>query len=136
MSKTVTFTPAALKAVIAEAVALALAAKKADNAPAAKAAKADQSMLNSIAAVKAFKAKGFGNVTPKEDVKTYRRWLADGYRVIEGSKSVKVRGMNLFHKSQVRLLTLEEKQAMQAQSDAAVARHDASQQKPDLNLVQ
>lgn len=136
MSKTVTFTPAALQKVIAEAVALAMASKKADNKPAAMAAKTDRSLQNQIKTVKAFKKAGFGDVKPHEDVLTYNRWMSKGFKVIEGSKSLKVGNLRLFHKSQVRALSLEEKQAMQAQSDAAVARHDASQQKPDLNLVQ
>jgi hypothetical protein len=125
MAKEVTFTPAALKAVIAEAVALAMAGKKADGKAAAQAGKSERSLKNEIAVVKAFKKAGFGDVRPHIDVKTFNRWVAEGLRPIEGSKSLKIKNLRLFHRTQCRAITLEEKAALQAQSDAAVARHDA-----------
>jgi hypothetical protein len=52
--------------------------------------------------------------------------MLDGLRPMEGSKSLRVGNLRLFHKSQLRPLTMEEKQAAKAQSEAAVARHTAS----------
>jgi hypothetical protein len=116
----------ALQAIIAQAVAVAIAAKEAEmqEALAAKTAtgRSERSMLNEIAVVKAFKKAGFGNVKPHEDVRTFNRWMAAGYRPVEGSKSLKIKNLRLFHKSQCRPITAEEKQAMQEQSDAALAR--------------
>ena len=117
-----------LKLIVAQAVATALAEQKAEiqEALAAKSTamngRSDRSMLNEIAVVKAFKKAGFGNVKPHEDVRTFNRWMAAGYRPIEGSKSLKIKNLRLFHKSQCRPITAEEKQAMQEQSDAALAR--------------
>ena len=117
-----------LKLIVAQAVATASAEQKAEiqEALAAKSTamngRSDRSMLNEIAVVKAFKKAGFGNVKPHEDVRTFNRWMAAGYRPIEGSKSLKIKNLRLFHKSQCRPITAEEKQAMQEQSDAALAR--------------
>lgn len=133
MSKTVTFTPEALQAVIAQAVALAMADKKAANKPLAKAAQSDRSLKNAIKTVKAFKKAGFGDVKPHEDVLTFNRWMAKGFRPMEGSKSLKVGNLRLFHKSQVRQLSVEEKAEMQAQSDAAIARHTEQSNVTNIN---
>src|ERR1700730_8901454 len=84
------------------------------------------SMQNEIAVVKAFKKAGFGNVTPHEDVRTFNRWLSAGYRPVEGSKSLKIKNLRLFHRSQVRQLTAEEKAGLQAENEAAAARHSGS----------
>jgi hypothetical protein len=88
--------------------------------------KSQASMQNEIAVVKAFKKAGFGNVTPHEDVRTFNRWLSAGYRPVEGSKSLKIKNLRLFHRSQVRELTAEEKAGLQAENEAAVARHSGS----------
>lgn len=125
MSKSVTFTPAALQAVIAEAVALALAGKKADSKAMAQAGKSERSIKNEIAVVKAFKKAGYGDVKPHVDVMTFKRWVANGLRPMEGSKSLKVKNLRLFHKSQCRTITLEEKAAAEEQMQAAIARHEA-----------
>jgi uncharacterized protein (DUF4415 family) len=134
-ARDVTFSPEALQQVIAEAtqravdeataslkaeMQAALAAK-----PSALNGKSEQSIKNEIAVVKKFKAAGFGNVTPRVDVMTFNRWMAQGFRPVEGSKSLKIRNLRLFHKSQVRKLTAEELKAMQEQSAAAVRRHNA-----------
>jgi len=89
------------------------------------AGKSERSIKNAVAVVRAFKAKGFGNVTPHVDVKTFNKWMLDGLRPMEGSKSLRVGNLRLFHKSQLRPLTMEEKQAAKAQSEAAIARHTA-----------
>jgi hypothetical protein len=128
----VTFSPEELQRVIAQATAQAVAeataslkaemqAALAAKTPAAN-GKSERSIQNEIAVVRAFKKAGFGEVRPHEDVQTFNRWMAAGYRPIEGSKSLKVKNLRLFHKSQCRPITAEEKQAMQEQSDAALAR--------------
>jgi len=127
MANSVTFTPKALQAVIAEAVKLALADKKADGKAAAVADKSERSLKNEIDVIKAFKKAGFGDVTPHIDVMTFNRWMAKGFRPMENSKSLKINNLRLFHKTQVRMITVEERAALQAQSDAAVARHEAEQ---------
>jgi hypothetical protein len=129
----VTFSAEELQRVIAQATAAAVdeatASLKAEMQAAlaaktpAVSGKGDRSIENEIAVVKAFKKAGFGNVKPHEDVRTFNRWLAAGYRPMEGSKSLKVKNLRLFHKSQCRSITAEEKKAAKAQSDAAIARH-------------
>jgi hypothetical protein len=92
--------------------------------------KSQASMANEIAVVRAFKKAGFGNVTPHVDVKTFNRWMMDGLRPVEGSKSVRVKNLRLFHRSQVRPLTAEEKAPTQEQQQAAVARHKSGKAFP------
>ena len=58
---------------------------------------------------------------------TFNRWMAKGYRPMEGSKSLKIRNLRLFHKTQVRSITSEERAALEAQSEAAIARQNAEQ---------
>ena len=88
------------------------------------AGKSERSIKNEIAVVRAFKKAGFGDVKPHVDVKTFNKWmLDDGLRPAEGSKSIRVAHLRLFHRSQCRPVTAEEKAATQQQSDAAVARH-------------
>jgi hypothetical protein len=110
----------ALQAIIAQAVATAMAAKEAEQVT-KPAGKSDQSAKNEILVLKAFKRAGYGIVRPHEDVRTYNRWLAAGLKVKEGEHSLKVGNLRLFHESQVRALTPEEKEEMQAKNDAAVA---------------
>src|ERR1700732_4565115 len=128
----VSFSAEELQRVIAQATAAAVAEATASLRAEMQAAlaaktpavsgKGDRSIENEIAVVKAFKKAGFENVKPHEDVRTFNRWLAAGYRPMEGSKSLKVKNLRLFHKSQCRPITAEEKQAMQEQADAALAR--------------
>jgi len=137
-TREVSFTPEALQAVIAQAVAMALEANNAKHQALFDAAldgkivqpkgnKTERSLKNEIAVVKAFKKAGFGVVTPHVDVMTFSRWMAKGYRPMEGSKSLKIRNLRLFHKTQVRSITPEERTELEAQSAAAVARHQAEQ---------
>jgi hypothetical protein len=67
----------------------------------------------------AFKRAGFGVVDPKEDVRTMPLWLMRGYRPLEGGLPVPVQGARLWHQSQVRLLTVEERGGIQAELDVA-----------------
>ena len=111
----VTLTPAALQAVIAEATR--------QSAPTIINGKSERSIKNGIAVVKAFAKAGFKDAKPHVNIFTFRKWMERGYRPVEGSKSLKISNLRLFHVSQVRKITSEEKAAMQAQSDAAVARN-------------
>jgi hypothetical protein len=125
-SPPVTFSLEQLNKTIAEAVTLALAAQRAEMQAAKPATngKSEKSLKNEIAVMKAFKKAGFGDVKPHVDVKTFNKWmLDDGLRPVEGSKSIRVAHLRLFHRSQCRPVTAEEKAATQQQSDAAVARH-------------
>ena len=101
----VTFTPEALQEMINQAVQIALAAKE----------KTDRTADLEALTVKAFKRAGYGEVKPRQDVKTYNLWLAEGLKVKEGERSTKVRNLRLFHRDQCRPLTAEEK-AQQGQS--------------------
>jgi hypothetical protein len=139
--RAVSFTPEALQAVIAkataDAVALATAALRAEmqqalNAKPAKASpkltmagQSDRSLRNQIDTVKAFKKAGYGNVTPHVDVRTFNRWMADNRRPIEGSKSLTVGNLRLFHVSQTREISSEEKAKNVEQQKAAIDRHTA-----------
>jgi hypothetical protein len=71
--------------------------------------------------VRSFKRAGFGVVKPRIDTKTFNIWLAEGKRPLEGSKSVKVGGLRLFHRSQLRELTIEENAALQAEKAERLA---------------
>jgi hypothetical protein len=110
------------------AVTEGLAKQRTELAEAAKAAaingKSDRSMKNEIAVVKAFKKAGFGNTTPHVDVMTFNRWVAKGWRPVKGTKSLRVKNLRLFHKSQCRPITSEERKAMTEQSTEAVKRHE------------
>jgi len=109
-----------------------MAEKRHENKSAAVAGKTERSIQNEVKTARAFKKAGFADAVPHVNVKTYNRWLSEGRRVIEGCKSVKVANLRLFHISQTRLITLEEKQAMQEQSDAAIARHEAAQSEDNV----
>src|SRR5712664_2783823 len=139
---TVTLTQEALQRLLSEAAGEALdrqrtelkaayeavAAKaQAQNTVAAMSGKSERSAANELAVVRAFKKAGYGIVTPRINVKTFRRWVEeDGRRVVEGCKSTKVRRLRLFHISQTRSLEAEELEAIKEQKSASVARQEAS----------
>jgi hypothetical protein len=113
-----TFNLAAVERIVNEAPAeqaQAMAAKPANG----KAAQVDMQVIRS------FKRAGFGVVKPRIDTKTFNIWLAEGKRPLEGSKSVKVGRLRLFHRSQVRELTPAERAEGRAKDDAAVAANKA-----------
>jgi hypothetical protein len=122
----------ALKAMLAQAVAVALAAQKAElmaamPAKPAKmsiAGKSEASIKNEIQTVRAFKRIGISDAKPHVNIFTFNKWASQGFRPVEGSKSVKVANLRLFHVSQVRKLTAEERKTLQQQSADAVARHE------------
>ena len=113
-----TFNLADVERIVNEAPAKqaqAMAAKPANG----KAAQLDMQVIRS------FKRGGFGVVKPRIDTKTFNVWLAEGKRPLEGSKSVKVGGLRLFHRSQVRELTPAERAQGQAKDDEAVSANKA-----------
>jgi len=113
-------TPETLAKMIAQGVADALAAQKADRVQAAKDSKSERSIKNEILAVKAFKKAGFGDVKLHDDVKTYNRWVAAGRKVKPGEHAVKVKNLRLFHISQTTLVSLEEKEKLVAEQQEAI----------------
>ena len=140
-ARDVSFSPEDLQAVIAkvtaDAVAMATAALRAEmqqalGAKPAEAAKAptmsiagktERAIQNELLAIRLFKKAGYGVVVPHQ-VRTFNRWQAIGLRPVEGSKSVRVGNLRLFHKSQCRVVTAAETAKNAEQQAAAVARHD------------
>ena len=111
----------ALQAIIAQAVAVAMAAKAAEKAN----GKSDQSAKNEMRVISAFKKKGFGIVKPHEDVRTFNKWVAAGLRPKEGEHAVKVQNLRLFHESQCRPLTKEEAAGFEAKAKEKTAKSSA-----------
>jgi hypothetical protein len=122
-SPVVTFTPEALRAVIAQAIAEHEAAKGAQ-------AKVDSSAEMETATVKAFKRAGYGEVKPRIETKTYNLWLQDGLRVKPGEKATKVRNLRLFHRSQVEPMTTAEKKTALAELEEKRAKRTADKLPP------
>jgi hypothetical protein len=112
MANQPTLTPDALKAIIAE-VMQSMAVKMPN--PFMDNGKKDQ--IETLT-VRAFKRAGFGEVTPRVDVKTFNKWVAEGLRPKEGEKAIRVKQFRLFHKSQVRPLTKDELAARDAKQPA------------------
>jgi hypothetical protein len=112
-----TFNLADLERLVAEGVAKALAARE----PERPARKSDQSTKNEIAAMKAFKKRGFGIIKPHIDTRTFNRWVAEGLRPKEGEHAVPVANLRLFHRSQCRPLTAEEQAGFKTKNDERVA---------------
>jgi hypothetical protein len=107
-SPTVSFTPEALKQVIAQAIAEHDAQK-------AQQAKADVSSDMDRLCTKAFVRAGYKSedIKPRENVRTYNLWLQAGYRVKAGEQSVRCKSLRLFHASQVeKLNAVEHKKAL------------------------
>jgi hypothetical protein len=98
----VTMSAEALKALMAEVRAEALAERNAAN-------KADTAAQMEVATIRAFKRAGFGEVKPRVDVLTFNKWLEKGMRPKEGERAVKVKNLRLFHESQCRPLTKEDR---------------------------
>jgi hypothetical protein len=89
-----------------------------------EAAKADVTEQMDGLVRKAFR-KTFGEVKPRVDTKTYNLWLRDGLRVREGEKSIKVKSLRLFHRSQCEPMTASEKKEALAALDAKAAKRTA-----------
>ena len=130
-SSTITVSKSDLAAMIAKAVAAALSNGTASEKPVANTlvdGKTERQLKTEVAVCRAFKKAGFGNVVPKEDVMTYNRWMANGFKVKVGEKSVKVKQFRLFHKSQVEFVGAPNKEDLQAEANAANVAHKAAQE--------
>jgi hypothetical protein len=134
MTKEVTFTPEALQAVIAEAVATALAARDAKSGPANKLVdgKTEASLKIDILVARAFKRAGFGEVRPRIDTKTYNKWMAEGYRVKPGEKAVRVKQFRLFAKSQVEFVGIPPKEAAPSEAEVAAVKEAKAATPPTI----
>lgn len=109
MNDTVSVTPEALAAMIAQAVAAALPQKgvkkaKGDKKPGRKPLTDEQKAANraktDLAAVTNFTAKGYKDVQPRINVMTYNKWIENGRRVKKGEKATICGSFALFHKDQ------------------------------------
>lgn len=103
----VSVTATELAAMIAQAVAAALPAKKAKAAgekkerkPLTDEQKAERRAKVDEQTVANFKAKGYKDVQPRVNVMTYDKWIESGRRVRKGEKSVKCGSWPLFHLDQ------------------------------------
>jgi hypothetical protein len=115
----VTFSLEAVDKIVAEALAKqaeAMAAAK----PAVAKGKSSKSAQNEWKTIRAFKKLGV-TAKPRIDTFTFNIWLSKGFRPKEGSKSVRVNNLRLFHISQCRQLTADELQAIKAEKDKMVA---------------
>jgi len=125
---TPTLTADALRNLISEVVAEALS-KRPDTAARNVLPKQERERIDYEAlAVKAFRKAGYGEIKPRIDVKTYNLWLAEGFKVKPVEHGVKVQQLRLFHRSQCRELTAEEKTGFKAKADERII---ANKQKID-----
>lgn len=69
--------------------------------------------------IAAFEAKGFDDVQPKVNVKTYKSWLAEGRKVVPGQKGTKVGPFTLFHVKQTEKVTASDTTGVQQMSMVA-----------------
>jgi hypothetical protein len=118
-------TAEALRNLISEVVAEALA-KRPDTAARSALPKAERERVDYEAlAIKAFRKAGYGEIKPRIDTKTYNLWLADGLKVKPGEHAVKVRNLRLFHRSQVEAMSAAEKRealgALKAKAEGTAA---------------
>ena len=123
---TITVSKSDLAAMIAQAVAAALSngSHKAEAKPVANTlvdGKTERQLKTDVLVCRAFKKAGFGEVKPREDVMTYNRWMANGFKVKPGEKSVKVKQFRLFHKSQVEFVGQPSKADMRSEGEAAMS---------------
>ena len=127
--KSITVSKSDLAAMIAQAVAAALSNATGEAKVVANTlvdGKTERQLKTDVAVCRAFKKAGFGNVVPREDVMTYNRWMANGFKVKPGEKSVKVKQFRLFHKSQVEFVGAPNKEDLQAEANAANLAHKAA----------
>jgi hypothetical protein len=94
-----------------------------------------KSAENEWKTIKAFKKAGFKDVKPRENVLTFNKWMELGRRPVEGSKSLRINNLRLFHIDQTRPLTKadqakikEQKQAFEARKAKVVPINGASPQ--------
>lgn len=96
---------------IAEIVALVMTQQAGKPVKQAAIRKAGQAMKQALPAadrkaafrdkvLSTFKKAGFADVSPMENVLTYKRWTAKGMKAKPGQKAIKVDGVPLFHITQ------------------------------------
>jgi hypothetical protein len=122
-----------LQAVIAGAVAVALAAR--DTKPPANKlvdGKTEQQLRIDIMVVKAFKRAGFGEVTPRQDVMTYNKWLASGHKVKPGERATRVKQFRLFHKTQVEFVGIPPKEAAPSEAEVSAVKEAKAATAPTI----
>jgi hypothetical protein len=107
---------------VQQAVEAKMAAMAAERPAKSSDGKSQRSLANETATIRAFRKKLGITVKPREDVKSFRLWALDGYRPVEGTKAIKVNSLRLFHRSQVRPLSKEEKQKMLDDQKQAIDR--------------
>lgn len=90
--------------------------------PAPKAKDTSKAAAMDKACIVAFAKAGLGPVVPRVDALTFNRWVAQGFRPIEGTKSVKVGQFRLFCRQQVRPVTPEDLAKIAEQKAAYEAR--------------
>jgi hypothetical protein len=116
MTNAPSLTSEALRAMILEVVT-EVVAKRPDTIARNVLPKADRERVDYDAlAIKAFRKAGYGEIKPRIDTKTYSLWLAEGFKVKPGEHATKVKQLRLFHRSQVEMISAEEKDAPQGQS--------------------
>lgn len=113
---TVTLTQEALQQAVAMAVTAALEARKSTKQakgqkkgrkPLTDEEKAKNRAKVDAETIKNFKAAGFADVKPRENVRTYNKWIEVGRRVKKGEKSVKCGSFPLFHLDQTEPMQAE-----------------------------
>lgn len=117
-----------LAKLVASLVAQAMAAQKPAGSKASSTGKSERSLKNETLTISAFKRKLGVKVTPHVDVFSFTKWTERGFRPIEGTKAVKVKNLRLFHKSQVRPMTAEEKAKLAADQKAFASRQPVAKE--------
>jgi hypothetical protein len=128
-------TPETLAAMIQSAVAAALANAKADRMDTFKAGKGEAQVKQDVFIAKAFVKKGFKDVKlfdrtktlaqqPDVTVLTYNKWMELGRKVLPGEHAVKYKQFRLFHKSQTRIATVEERKESFAKMQEAIQKYN------------
>jgi len=101
----VTMSAEALKALLVAARADALAERGAAN-------KEDSAAKMEKLAIRAFTKAGFEDVQPRINCLTFNRWVEKGMRPKEGERAIRCKSLRLFHETQCRPLTKEDRAAL------------------------
>jgi hypothetical protein len=102
----ISFTPEQLQAYVDQAITKVLEVKQAHE-------EHKRSDEMETATVKAFRRAGYKpeDIKPRENIKTYNLWIAEGRRVRQGESSIRVRTLRLFHIDQTSAMNEVEKKA-------------------------
>jgi hypothetical protein len=127
-------TPETLAAMIQSAGQAALANAKNDRMDTFKAGKGEAQVRADVAISKAFVKKGYKDVvlfdrtkplaSQEPTVLTYNKWMELGRKVKEGEHAVKYKQFRLFHKSQTRIATTEERKENFAKMQEAIRKYN------------